>query len=134
MVAGFALSGVVLVEGIIAAEWVCANEVLGLFIHARDVGLQFGFLHPPLASTPNLDRPKVAAANEGVGLCGRNIENLRDIGEGQKARHGLILPSDGGLREVSSTGVAARGLQQDLLRSGCAREGASASSPGNEPD
>lgn len=110
-----------------------AHELLSLFVHARDVGLQLGFLDPPLTPATNFDRSKIATANEGIGLRGRNIEHVTDVGECQKAWHEPILPPGGGISEVSSTGVASLGLQQGPGHQGCAREGPQVSFPDYKP-
>ena len=69
------------------------HEILSERIHPSYVGLQLTGLHPPLAPATDLDRRQLTGANQCIGLCGRNIKCIGDIGQGKEAlRHGPMVP------------------------------------------
>lgn len=69
----------------------------GALVGAVDVLLEFGALHPPLVAPADLDALQVAAADQGVGLRGRDVEDVGHIRQGEKpfVRHGVRLPPRG---------------------------------------
>lgn len=70
------------------------DELPGLRVHPADEVLELDCLDAPLAASSDLDGGQVPAPNQGVGLRGRDVQGLGDVGEGEKARgHSLMLPN-----------------------------------------
>ena len=67
-------------------ELVGGDELAGLGVHAFDVGLQLTRLDPPLATAADLDRRKLTGADQGVDLRGRGVQDVRHVGQLEKAR------------------------------------------------
>lgn len=78
----------------LSTEGMRGDKLAGLGVHPADVVLEFGCLDAPLAPASDLDCREVATPDEGVGLCGRDVQGFGDICEGEKARgHLLMVPN-----------------------------------------
>lgn len=69
-----------------------SNLLTGIGIHALNEFFEDRRLNTPLATTTNLDCRKFAGAYQGIGLRRRNIQCFGNVGKGQEARHGAIVP------------------------------------------
>ena len=70
------------------------DQAAGLGVHPLDVVLELDGLHAPLAAAADLDRRQVAAAHQGVGLGGGDVEDLGHLGQGDEAAgHVVSVPS-----------------------------------------
>ena len=73
------------------------HKPAGLVVRAGDVILQPLALDPPLPSAADLDGRQLAAADQGVGLSGRDVEDFGDVAQLKESRrrHGASLPFGG---------------------------------------
>src|SRR6476646_3059075 len=60
------------------------HEGAGLVVHPGDVGLELVALDAPLAPSADLDRVQLAVTHERVGLGGRDVQHVGDVGQGQE--------------------------------------------------
>src|SRR5262245_21916729 len=75
------LDRLVRLDRLIPLERVIRHEPLGRGVHPLDVLLERALLDPPLPATADLDSRKITAAHERVGLSGRDVEDLGDVGK-----------------------------------------------------
>lgn len=64
----------------------------GIGVHALDEFLQDRRLNTPLSAAANLDGGEFSRAHERVGLRGRDIQRLGNVGKSQETWHGAIVP------------------------------------------
>ena len=76
------------------------DEVSRLGVHPLDKAFEFTCLDPPLPTPTNLDRRQLTIAYQGIGLCGRDIQGLGDVGESQET-HAAIVGLQGLSRHVT---------------------------------
>jgi len=76
---------------------VLRHELAGLVIHALDISLKLSVLDSPLAATADLDGFELPGTHQRIGLGRGDVEHLRNIGQGEKARlrHSHSLTSSG---------------------------------------
>jgi hypothetical protein len=62
------------------------DEVARLRVHPLDVGLELTGLHPPLASSADLDGRQLTGSHQRVGLGRRDVQHLGDVGKLEEPR------------------------------------------------
>ena len=105
---GSSSCGRVLAPGPRLDEGVLRDEAVRLVVHPLDVVLELGDLHAPLAAAADLDRPQLAAPHQRIDLCGRGVEDLGHLAEGQEAGcagHGFIVPPFARIGYVARRGL-----------------------------
>lgn len=67
------------------------EKLFGRGVRRGDVVLEIAALHPPLTAAPHFQGAKLAGSHQGVHLGRRRIEDLSDIGEGEKTWSHLCI-------------------------------------------